>query len=110
MPYLSSAQREMILSKICADCYARENGYDDDFQIAKAHDDKDEVTLQRTCKNCNSCIWVCGPKNDFVRWKSGQPIEEALPDHDEYQRDSLVSSYCEDCLGDLYETLSEYPE
>lgn len=110
MPYLTDDQRELILSNICGSCYAREHGYDDDLEIAKANADDDEVVLRRTCKNCRSCISVLGQKVEFLNWKNGEPIETALPDHDEYQRDTLISSHCEDCLESLYEELSEFPE
>lgn len=55
------------------------------------------MDIQITCKYCNIEHQVSVPDEQHQDWKNGTPIQNAMPDVSESDRELLISGCCDKC-------------
>lgn len=68
--------------------------------------DKETVIVQGICTMCNDEIGIEANAVDVEEWQNGKLIQNAMPYLDTYDRESLITQTCRECLVKLYGPLS----
>ena len=60
------------------------------------------ITLEITCPFCGAVSFVDVDEEAFIRWQSGELIQNAFPYMRADDREILISGLCYDCQADFF--------
>ena len=64
--------------------------------------DETSVTIDITCKECNTNHAIVLDKERYIKWQTGTRIQFVFPEIDLDTRELLISGICGSCFDNLF--------
>ena len=64
--------------------------------------DETSVTIDITCKECNTNHAIVLDKERYIKWQTGTRIQIVFPEIDLDTRELLISGICGSCFDNLF--------
>ena len=61
------------------------------------------MLVKTTCPWCHNDTYIQVDAEEYCRWMNGTPIQQAMPDLDENEREMLISGICPECWDTLWD-------